>query len=368
MSSGGGETWVLGGAGRIGSDLARRLTGQGTRGVVLVGRDEQRLAEVARPLAVPVRTLVATDVEQLAAAVRAQRPSVVVNLIGNYAVTAPLIARACLPGGRYVDLASDLASVAAVHDLAEEATGTGSTLVTGAGFGAVGVEAPLVALCHGRRTPSRVRVDALASFATRDGVTGEAFAVTAVDVVATGGRRYQDGRLVLARLGSHPTRHTLPDGTTVTSAAVPSGELFAAQRVSGAPEVDFTSALAPSHPAVRALLPLMSHLARRPAVRRRMVAALAGTRTKAAHRPRPHSWGHAVVEWPDGTQREAWLRTDDAMDFTASSVAAVVQALAGPDVPTGAFTPAHAFGPQIALDAGAELLLPLTGDRATGPS
>jgi short subunit dehydrogenase-like uncharacterized protein len=348
--------WILGASGRVGSDVARRLVDGGRSSVVLVGRDQSRLSAVAGTMTTPVRTVVSDDLDRLATAVRAQRPRVVVNVMGNFAVTGPLMARAARGATRYVDLASDLASITALHDLADEAAGTGSTLVTGAGFGVLGVEAPLVALCDGRGTPSRVRVDALASFAAQDGVMGEAFAGTAVDVIATGGRRYQDGLLVPARLGARFSRHSLPDGTRATSAAVPSGELFAAQRVTGAPDVEFTTALAPSSPVVRAMLPLMSRLARRPSIRRRMISSMAASRTTAAPRPRQHSWGRAVVEWPDGSRREAWLRTGDAMEFTARSVTAVVLALQTAQVPTGAFTPAAAFGPQIAVAAGGELI------------
>jgi hypothetical protein len=32
---------------------------------------------------------------------------------------------------------------------------------------------------------------------------------------------------------------------------------------------------------------------------------------KACPRPREHSWGHARVEWADGTVREGWLRLGD---------------------------------------------------------
>ena len=358
-----GEVWILGASGRIGSDVARRLSDSGSSNVVLVGRDQERLGVVAGNITAPVRTVVAGDLDLVAAAVRDQRPRVVANLMGSFAVTGPLIARAAHAATRYVDLASDLASITAIHDVSDEAARAGATLVTGAGFGVVGIEAPLLALCDGRETPSRVRVDALASFAERDGVMGEAFAGTAVDVIATGGRRYQDGRLVPARLGSRFSRITLPDGTRATSAAFPSGELFAAHRVTGAPDVEFTTALAPSSPVVRAMLPLMSRLARRPSIRRRMVSSMAASRTTAAPRPRQHSWGHAVVEWPDGSRREAWLRTGDAMEFTARSVTAVVLALQAAQVPTGAFTPAAGFGPQIAAAAGGELIV---GD-APGP-
>jgi len=105
----------------------------------------------------------------------------------------------------------------------------------------------------------------------------------------------------------------------------------AAQRASGAPSVVATSALAPSAPLVRAVLPLAGVLLSVPALRRTAVRRLAAVTTRARPRPREHSWGHAVVTWPDGT----------------------VRARAG----CGAFTPAAAFGAGLAESAGGTFLL-----------
>jgi short subunit dehydrogenase-like uncharacterized protein len=350
------EVWILGATGRVGRALAERLSRQGLAGIVLVGRSEDGLRRVAENLTTEVRLIVLDGFDSMTEAVQRERPRVVVNLLGTYGETAPALARACMPGGAYIDLANDLTALKVLVGMHEEAKRNESTLISGAGFGVLATEAIVVQLCDGRPTPASVRVDALASFAPEDGVVGEAFAQTLVDVITTGGRSYRDGRLVPIRLASNFHRHTLPDGTTVASSAVPSGELFAAQIVSGAPNVDFTSALAPSAPMVRALLPLMTRLLRLPAMRRMMVRLMAASKTTAAPRPRPHSWGHAVVTWPDGTVREGWLRADDAMDYTADALAAVTIALTSDVAPHGAFTPAAAFGARIAIDAGGTLI------------
>ena len=350
------EVWILGAAGRVGSRLARLLVDRGVASVVLLGRSKPSLVDLRNDLGVTVRMIEVDGLDAIVNAVRTQRPHVVVNLLGSFAETSPAIAAACMPGGRYVDLASDLTAIAAIHALHIEAIDKGSTLITGAGFGVLATEAPLVGLCRNRPTPTRVRVAALGSFASEEGVMGDAFARTSVDVLVTGGRRYRGGRLEPTRLGSDVRQHELPDGTNVTSAAVPSGELFAAHTVSGAPDVDFTSALAPTAPFVRTALPVLSWLLRYPAMRRLMIRQMSASKTKEAPRPRPHSWGYAVAEWADGTRREAWLRAEDSMDFTAESAAAVVMTLRRDEVKTGACTPAAAFGPQIAVNAGAKLL------------
>jgi short subunit dehydrogenase-like uncharacterized protein len=353
-----GRVWILGATGRIGRAVARRLVARGIT-PVLVGRDGDRLREAAADLGpgADVKVLVADTAQAIAAHITRQRPAAVVNTIGQYAETAVPIARACMPGGHYVDLAADLAAIRGLFELHRDAVAAGSILVTGGGFGVLATEAVVAKLCEDRPTPSHVRVDALASVAIEPGVMGAAYAATAIDALTTGGRRYVNGRLVKTRLAADPQHLTLPDGQRVKSAGVPSGELLAAQRASGAPSVTVTSALAPTAPAVRAALPVLGMLLSIPALRRVGVRRMAGIRLKAAPRPRQHSWGHAVITWPDGTTREGWLRADDGMDYTANVAAEIAVRLVRGDGRPGAYTPAAAFGPDLATAAGGGFIL-----------
>ncbi|MGK3200130.1 hypothetical protein [Amycolatopsis sp. MEPSY49] len=332
------EIWVLGALGRTGRGITAELERRGVP-VVLVGRNRERLEATGE------KYVVADGVEAIATEIRRQRPAVVVNTIGEYAATAATIARACLPGGHYVDLAADLAAVERLLDLHEEALAGGSTFVTGAGFGVLATEAVVAKLCEGRDTPSHVQVDALASVAVEAGAMGVALAASIVDALTT------------AKPGAAPRAIALPDGESVKAAGIPSGELIAAQRASGAPDVTVISALAPVAPVVRALLPLLSRVVAIPVVRRFAVRRLAGIQAKAAPRPRTHSWGHAVVTWPDGTTRDGWLRAGEGMDFTTAVVAEVAARLARGEGKPGAHTPASALGAEVAEAAGGTFLL-----------
>jgi short subunit dehydrogenase-like uncharacterized protein len=362
-----GEIWILGATGRIGRAVAARLAGH-DHNLVLVGRDAGRLHETAADAGVPnARIIVADGIGQMISEITVQRPAVVVNTLGDYARTATSVARACLPAGHYVDLAADLVAIPRLLALHEQAAAAGSTLITGAGFGVLATEAVVVALCQDRPAPHEVRVDALASVATEAGKVGEAFATTAVDVITTGGRRYRNGVMVKALLGADAQTHTLPDGHTMKSAGAPSGELLAAQRASNALNVTVTTGLAPTSPIVRAILPAIAALLSIPAMRGFAIRQLAKAPLKQAARPRPHSWGHAVVAWADGTRREGWLQAGDGMDFTAAVIAETAVQLARGTVPTGAYTPAQAFGPQLATTAGATLLLDHSPDSTDVP-
>ncbi|WP_410608759.1 hypothetical protein [Amycolatopsis sp. lyj-109] len=333
------EIWVLGALGRTGRAITAELERRGLP-AVLVGRSRERLD------ATGAKFVVADGAEAIAAEIRRQRPTVVINTIGEYAATAPAIARACLPGGHYVDMAADLVAVRRLLDLHDEALAGGSTFVTGAGFGVLATEAVVAKLCEGRDTPSRVQVDALASVAIKEGAVGVALAASIVDGVTA----------VSAR-GASPRTLVLPDGESAKVAGIDSGELIAAQRASGAPDVTVFSGLAPTAPVVRALLPLLGRLVSIPAVRRFAVRRLAAVRTKSAPRPRTHTWGHAIVTWPGGATREGWLRADEAMDFTAGVVGETAARLARGEGKPGAHTPASALGADVAEAAGGTFLL-----------
>ncbi|ADJ50902.1 hypothetical protein AMES_9075 [Amycolatopsis mediterranei S699] len=333
------EIWVLGASGRTGRAITAELERRDVP-VVLVGRNQERLA------ATGAKYVVADGVDAMAAEIRRQRPAVVINTIGEYAATAATIARACLPGGHYVDMAADPIAVRRLLDLHEEALADGSTFVTGAGFGVLATEAVVAKLCEGRDTPSSVEVDALASVASEGGTVGVALAASIVDALTA----------VTAR-GAKPRTLVLPDGESAKVAGVDSGELIAAQRASGTPDVTVFSGLAPTAPVVRALVPLLGRVVSIPAVRRFAVRRLAAIRTKPAPRPRTHTWGHAVVTWPDGTTREGWLRADEAMDFTAAVVAETAARLAHGEGKPGAHTPASALGVEVAEAAGGTFVL-----------
>jgi short subunit dehydrogenase-like uncharacterized protein len=350
------EIWVLGATGRFGSVVACQLVAGGAR-TVLVGRDAARLAAAGESIGA-ARTIVAVDPEEMAEAIRRERPAVVVNTVGPFARTARTIAEACLPASSYVDLANDVVAASVVLAMHDRAAGAGRTLVTGAGFGVVGTEGPVTALCAGREAPVRVRVDSMASLSLEAGPVGEALAATIIEGVPAGGRRIRGGAVVSAGLGSAAEQLTLPDGGVVTTGAWPSGDLLAAQRVSAAPDVVAATTEVPTSAPVRALLPVAALLLRIAPVRRFAVRRLAAVRFAGRPMPRPHTWGRARAEWADGTVREAWLRAGDATDFTASVAAQTALRIFRGQARPGAGTPVEMIGPELVTEAGGELLLP----------
>ncbi|GAC1367538.1 MAG: saccharopine dehydrogenase NADP-binding domain-containing protein [Ktedonobacteraceae bacterium] len=350
------DVWILGATGRVGRAVAARLIESDVI-PVLVGRDQVRLSQLAARFDKELQTLVAGSPGEIATEIRRQRPALVINTIGPFTETTMPIARACLPLSHYIDLANDVISVSALLDLHTEAVTAGRTLVTGAGFGVLATESVVMKLCQDRPTPDRVRTDALASVEIEEGMFGEALASTIIDGLPYGGRYYKNGRLVRNQVGSSVANITLPDGSHVAAASVPFGELVAAQRASGAPDVLAASSEIPGGPVARAILLLAMVLAHIKPLRTLAKRRLASLKLSARERPREHSWGHASIQWPDGTNQEGWLRTGDAQEFTVAVAAEVAKRLFKGEGRPGSYTPGALFGPELAEAIGGEFLV-----------
>ncbi|WP_261399222.1 saccharopine dehydrogenase NADP-binding domain-containing protein [Streptomyces misionensis] len=351
------QVWVLGGTGRSGRSIAAQLARLGLS-AVLVGRDANRLHAAAQPTG--SETLPAPSLAAAVAEIRQRRPAVVINTVGPFTTTAPEVIYACrAAGSHYIDLANDVAAVSATYEMHDAAVQAGHTLVTGAGFGVTATESVVVKLCEGRPAPLRVRVDMVPSIAMEEGTAGEALIGTLLGSLH--GRRITDGRLVPARIFGDTVRLTLPDGSQVTTASMPSGELLAAHRASGARHVLSATSEAPSSPLIRAMMPALSTLMRWERLRSFTTRHLARVRVEAKERPREHSWGHAVVTWTDGETREGWLRLGDAQEYTGAVPAEIARRLLAGEGRPGAYTPAAHFGPTLAESCGATYLLPQSG-------
>jgi hypothetical protein len=152
-------------------------------------------------------------------------------------------------------------------------------------------------------------------------------------------------------------RVLLPDGRTVGTASAPSAELEAAQRASGAPFAVAATSMAPSSALLRTLLPAMLSIVKIGFIRRFATRRIAAIEPKPTVQTAPLvSWAHARVTWSSGTKRQGWLRTGDAMVFTADVMARVaIRLMNGEGIP-GVYTPGALFGAGLANECGGEIM------------
>lgn len=368
------EVWVLGASGRTGREVAKRLAAAGVP-LGLAGRNAARLETLAAELtgrrsaqgaegaenteslesaegASPVRVIVG-QLDAVLGRVRAEAPRVVVSTVGPFTTMSPRVVAALPPGTHFVDVANEYTATEALLAAGPQAARSGRTLVGGAGFGVLAVEAAALRAVEGHAgPPEEVRVDALASVALEAGVLGAALAGSVVEALAFGGREVRDGRLVRARTAGRPESFVTPDGDAVRTVSGASGELLAAWNATSGRSVVGASALVPTGPVARAVIPVLSGLFRLPGVSGLAATRLASVKLRATARPREHSWARARVRWADGSAREVWLRADDAMDFTSSTTAEVARRLWNGDGTPGAHTPGALFGAGLAEAAG----------------
>jgi short subunit dehydrogenase-like uncharacterized protein len=353
------DIWILGASGRTGQAIAKALAAQDAP-LVLVGRDAGRLRQLAERIGAAAQIVEAGSLEAICAALsQAGGPVVVVNTIGPFAVSALPLVQACGAGSHYLDLSNELLSIRAVLDLQDSAVAADKCLVTGAGFGVLACESIVLKLCEGRGPAARVRVDAFPFvFSDSPAPLGPTLAATLTDTRPRSGRRYAKGQLTRCRLGSAYQTMVLPDGRKLGSGAMPTGDLEAARRASGAKEVIAGSSFVPASPLIRALLPILMGLLAigwvREWVKRRPATLVVPASDESQRHLR--SYSHASVEWADGTIRTGWLRTGEAMAFTPTVAAEVAWRLANDGGRPGAFTPGALFGPDLALAAGGTFL------------
>jgi len=347
------EIWIRGASGRAGSAIATELVRRGRR-VVLVGRDKARLLAVAEQSAPGAESVILKDDEALTSALAQRAPGVLVNTAGPFSATGTT-ARTCLRHGvHYVDLANELDPVLALLSLDRQAREAGCVLVTGAGFGVAATEAVVLAVRgeHGPAAAARV-----AAMPVVDGV-GPAVVASVMYAMGGGGRRYVDGRIERFRLGEGFARTPLPDGSWVATLAVPTGELEAARRASGASNVIAASSELPTGRVVRAMLPFVGRVLAISPVRRGVLAAVSRSRLQP---PGPStgdtSWAHAELIWPDGTRRQGWLSTGEAYAFTARVAVEVACVLADGLGRPGAHTPGTLAGVGLIELAGDKVLI-----------
>jgi hypothetical protein len=230
------DVLLLGAAGSSGRLIAAELAARGLS-VRLTGRHRGPLEDLAQGSAVPgatmdVRTVHVSDAASLADAIAGV--GVVVSTIGPFARLVGPVVDACLAArSPYVDIANEWSAVRDLLDRDKQARALEVALVTGAGFGPAATETLVLRLVGlSGMVPARVRV-AAATQVTRH---GEGVRRTIEESLSQGAITYRDGQVVREPLGSGATILTF-GGAPRRMLPGPVGDLEAARRASGAPDV-----------------------------------------------------------------------------------------------------------------------------------
>ena len=352
------QVYIIGATGRSGTSVASFLATKQVP-LVLVGRRLEALQAMADSLSKQTQTkiVMADSIESICQEVsKAENPIVIANFIGPFCTTAVSLVKASPVGSHYVDISNECRSFEDIFGLHEQALKENRCLVVGAGFGVVASEATVMKACAEKKDspPLKLRVDTI-PYVKDTGPIGPTIAATIVEKLHDTGKIYQDGKLKDIMVGTLVIELTLPDqATTVKTGSAPQGDLMAAQRVSGAPNVVAASSAVPMSSLNYIVMPIMRGLVTFPAIKRLITRRVENMMFPSS--PFQHSYSHVKAEWADGSTKEVWLRLGDGTDFTNMACGEVTYRLASGDSKPGAYTPGALYGIDLALSAGAEFL------------
>src|SRR3954468_18651892 len=330
---------LYGATGRTGTLIAEEAVARGHR-PVLAGRDPDRLRKLAERLDLPWVAGPVTEISQLLGDSR-----LVLLAAGPFGATAPAVLRACLDRGvHYLDIANEIPVAEAALAADEEARRRGISVLPAVGFGTVASDG--LARHVADQVPEARRLE-IAILAGTDGSSAAARA-SRMQVLAGGGRARRDGQLVRTRLGVGSRRESTPIGE-LTLVPVPAGDLVVSGYSTGIPDITVSVPIPLPPGAATLALPALAAVAR--LVRR--LPQRSAPADSAAGTVESHVWARATAG--DGNTAEAWMRTGEGYAYTARSAVLAVEATLDGG-PLGATTVARAFGPELAWQAGGELL------------
>jgi short subunit dehydrogenase-like uncharacterized protein len=308
------QTWMLYGAtGYTGALIAQHALARGHR-PILAGRNDFDVSTLAKRLGLPYRIFPVDDAAMLTT--QLEGVDLLLNAGGPFLHTATPLAEACIAVGvHYLDISNELQVYLALYAMDDRAKKVGVSVIPGVGFGVVATNflaahvSELVGGAQYLEVASRV-------FSAQP---GPGAAATMQENLPFGGWIRREGELATQELFTGIVTIDFPDGPC-EAMPVPTGDLEAGFRATGAPNVVAYAAGPPSE-------------------------------EKAIGEVMPRSFGWARATGSNGSTATALLETGDSYGFTpAASVRAVEEALSGSI--SGALTPVEALGVDFVLKIG----------------
>jgi Saccharopine dehydrogenase NADP binding domain len=329
--------WVLyGAAGVTGQLIAEAAIRRGHR-PTLAGRNVERLRSIAERLQLPWQVV---DIHDPVALERLVGSSGLTLLVASpFHDTSRRVVDACLAtGAHYLDLANEIPVLESVYARDSQARHRGVTLLPGVGFGTVAADT-LVRHLVGF-LPDAHRLDLTVDPYVAGSSPGAR--ANALRVISHGSRVIRDGRMVPVRWGSIAPGAVIPEKAR-TVFSVPSGELSAAWRTTGIPNITVCrpSSLPPA--VVSVVLPALSIIAGSQLLQGRGEGGARADFPVPDPNKRSRVWARA---WHDDGRSA--LEAGEGYAFSAESAVSAVEAiLASPAA--GAYTPGALLGADFPL-------------------
>ncbi len=347
--------WLIYGAyGYTGELVTREAVRRGHR-PVLAGRSEAKLRPLAAELGLEAVAFGLGDGPALARALGGVGGlGLVFHAAGPFVDTSDAMIRACLEvGANYVDITGEIPVFRNTFTHDDAAKKRGIALISGVGFDVVPTDC--LAAHVAAKLPGSTNLEiAIAGLAQVSAGTAKSM----FDGVLVGGLVRRAGELVSVPIGKGGRRLRFSDRER-SVLPIPWGDLETAFRTTGIPDIttymavprNLARAAGGTWPLGVAAAPLMRRVLSAPPIKRAILRILEervkGPDDSARAAAGSYVWARASD--PAGHAVEAWLETVDGYSFTAVAGVRSVERLLDKR-PTGALTPALAFGRDFVLE------------------
>ncbi len=332
---------LYGAYGYTGELVARKATETG-QPLLLAGRNEQRLSDLATELDLPSRCLTLEDAGKLTKAI--EECAGVLNCAGPFTRTAKPMIEACIAAHRpYLDITGEIDVFELAHDMDFMARSAGIALCPGIGFDVVPTDC--VASVLKSALPS---VDRLALGFDGGQRISPGTARTMAASLGDGGYIRKDGLLERVPLGWNTRRIDFGAGEKL-AVTIPWGDVATAYYSTGVGNVQVYLPASPKSVRrmrrLNAVRPLLGIGPVRRFLENRAAASTRGPDASELATTRVHVWGEACTS--QNRCVTATLETPNGYALTRDSALAAMQNLdSQPPDQGGYFTPSQLFGPR----------------------
>jgi short subunit dehydrogenase-like uncharacterized protein len=341
---------IYGAYGYTGELITRQAIARGHRPLI-AGRRKDELDRLARELDLPSVCVSLDDPEALREAV--SRARVVCHAAGPFIHTSAPMVDACLAAQtHYIDITGEISVFRDIFARHAEAESRGVALLPGAGFDVVPSD------CLARYVADAVphATDLVLAFSS-PGRPSAGTAKASFEGILRGIFVRRGGQLEEIAWGDGVRTVRFSDRDR-TALPIPWGDLETAYRTTGIPNITTLMAvpeaaarvLAFASPVAKSFMPKLMAGLGAPSVREVVLGAIdryvKNPSDLGRNLGRAQLWARASND--NGTAREAWLETVDGYALTAESAVLAMEQLLERK-PTGALTPAGAFGADFVL-------------------
>jgi short subunit dehydrogenase-like uncharacterized protein len=334
--------WLIYGANGYTGELIAREAKARNLSPILAGRDEKKVASLARELGLEHRVF-ALDASD-AIARHLLGVGLVLHCAGPFSATSGPVLDACLAvRAHYLDITGEIAVFEQAHGRHEQAEKAGVVVCPGVGFDVIPTDC--LAATLKKALPGATHLALGFDAPTR---MSPGTAKTTVEGIAQGGRVRQEGRIIEVPLAHRVRRIDFGDGEK-WAMTIPWGDVATAYHTTGIPNIEV---FVPASPRLIASTQRANHvrwfLGWRPiqSLLKRRAGKMKGPSAERREKMPTYVWGEVLDE--QGGRKTARIKTANGYSVTVSGSLAVVEhLLKSSDVHGGSYTPAKLLGADL---------------------